>query len=96
MNTPMMNFIHTPYGYCYYHLDKPINEGGTYLIYGLYIYPGYRRQGHSRRMLNFLIDEIKSTGYTGPIYIKAEPEENSIEKHTLISYYKSLGLIVTE
>lgn len=34
MNTPMMNFIHTPYGYCYYDLDKPVSDGGTYLILG--------------------------------------------------------------
>jgi GNAT superfamily N-acetyltransferase len=94
MLTPMMNFIHTPYGYCYYHLDKPVSEGGTYLIYGLYVYPNYRRMGHSRRMLQFLIDEIKSTGYTGPIFIRAEPEENSISKNDLIQYYQSMGLEV--
>ena len=95
MITPMMNFIHTPYGYCYYHLDKPVSEGGTYLIYGLYINPQYRRQGHAKRMLLFLIDEIRSNGYTGPIYIKAEPEENSISIEDLVKFYQSLKLNVT-
>lgn len=95
MNTPMMNFIHTPYGYCYYHLDKPVSEGGTYLLFGLYVNPQYRRRGHAKRMLLFLIDEIRSMKYDGPIYIKAEPEENSIEVSDLIAFYKSLGLTVT-
>ena len=95
MSTPMMNFIHTPYGYCYYHLDKPVEEGGTYLIYGLYVYPQYRRQGHSKRMLNFLIDEIRAAKYKGPICIKAQPEENSIDIKKLISYYESLNLTVS-
>ena len=95
MNTPMMNFIHTPYGYCYYHLDKPVSEGGTYLLFGLYVNPQYRRQGHAKRMLKFLIDEIRSKNYTGPIYIKAEPEENSIDVKDLIKFYRSLGLEVT-
>jgi hypothetical protein len=45
-------------------------------------------------MLQFLIDEIKSTGYTGPIFIRAEPEENSISKSDLIQYYQSMGLEV--
>lgn len=92
---PMMNFIHTPYGYCYYHLDKPVSSGGTYLIYGLYVYAEYRRKGHSKRMLRFLIDEIRNTGYAGVIYIKAEPEENSISIDALVKYYQEMGLTVS-
>lgn len=95
MNIPMMNFIHTPYGYCYYCLDKPVSEGGTYLLYGLYVNPQYRRQGHAKRMLRFLIEEIQSFGYTGPIYIKAIPEEDSISVKDLAAFYESLGLSVT-
>ena len=94
MHDPMMNFIHTPFGYCYYHLDKPVSDGGTYLIYGLYVYAEYRRMGHSKRMLRFLIDEIRSTGYDGAIYIKAEPEENSISVDALVQYYQGMGLTV--
>lgn len=44
MNTPMMNFIHTPYGYCYYDLDKPVSDGGTYLIFGLFVLPGIQKK----------------------------------------------------
>lgn len=94
MNTPMMNFIHTPYGYCYYDLDKPVSDGGTYLIFGLFVYPEYRRNGHSKRMLQFLIDEIRGTGYSGPIYVKAKPEGNSIKVDTLSMYYRQMGLTV--
>lgn len=91
----MRHFIHTPYGYCYYHLDKPVSDGGTYLIYGLYVYEEYRRKGHSKRMIQFLIDEIRNTGYREAIYIKAEPEENSIGVDALIQYYQNMGLAVT-
>lgn len=96
MNTPMMNFIHTPYGYCYYDLDKPVSDGGTYLIFGLFVYPEYRRNGHSKRMLQFLIDEIRGTGYSGPIYVKAKPEGNSINVDTLSMYYRKMGLTVSK
>ena len=96
MNAPMMNFIHTPYGYCYYDLDKPVSDGGTYLIYGLWVYPEYRKHGHSKRMLQFLIDEIRETGYSGPIYIKAEPEDNSISVEDLEKYYMKMGLNVAD
>lgn len=94
MHEPMMHFIHTSFGYCYYHLDKPVAEGGTYLIYGLYVYAEYRRMGYSKRMLQFLIDEIRCTGYDGAIYIKAEPEENSISADALVEYYRRMGLTV--
>lgn len=95
MVEPMMNFIHTPYGYCYYHLDKPVSDGGTYLIYGLYVHAAYRRKGHARRMLKFLIDEIRAAGYDGEIYIKAEPEENSISVYALTDFYRGMGLSTT-
>ena len=95
MSNPMMHFIHSSFGYCYYHLDKPVSDGGTYLIYGLYVYAEYRKMGHSRRMLQFLIDEIRDTGYAGAIYIKAEPEENSISVDALVKYYRKMGLTVS-
>lgn len=91
-----MNFIHTSFGYCYYHLDKPVSDGGTYLIYDLYVYTEYRRMGHSKRMLRFLTDEIRSTGYDGAIYVKAEPEENSISVDALVRYYRKMGLTVCD
>lgn len=96
MAEPMMDFIHTPYGYCYYHLDKPVSDGGTYLIYGLYVNAEFRRRGHAKRMLKFLIDEIRNTGYDGEIYVKASPEQNSISTDALIKFYRTLGLTVTE
>lgn len=90
-----MRYVHTWYGYCYYNLDTPVENGGTYLIYGLYVYKEYRRNGYAKRMLQYLIDEIRNTGYTGPIYIKAEPEESSISLPDLIRFYAGMGLTVT-
>jgi GNAT superfamily N-acetyltransferase len=89
-----MHFIHTNYGYCYYELDKPVSEGGTYLIYSLYVHREHRRKGYARRMLQYLIDEIRGTGYNGEIFICAEPEENSISVANLIRFYENMGLTV--
>lgn len=91
----MMHFIHTNYGYCYYELDKPVPEGGTYLVYSLYVHKEFRRNGCAKRMLRHVIDEIRDTGYSGAIYIKAEPQEASIEVEHLREFYKSMGLTVT-
>lgn len=67
------DFIHTKYGYCFYILNpKPF-------IYNLYIHPQYRKLGHSRTLLEFIITEIRKTGYDGKIQIQAKPREDSIE-----------------
>lgn len=79
------NFISTQYGYCYYDLEN-------YLIYNLYVYEDCRRKGCAKRLLQYAINEIKQTGYTGEIYIQANPRENSISKNDLISFYESMGL----
>lgn len=82
------DFIQTKYGYCFYSIeDEP-------LIYNLYIHPQYRRQGHSRVLLNFVILAIRKDGYAGKIRIQANPREDSIELNTLIKYYQSMGLYV--
>lgn len=47
-------------------------------------------------MLQFLIDEIRGTGYSGPIYVKAKPEGNSINVDTLSMYYRKMGLTVSK
>lgn len=90
-----LRYIHTWYGYCYYNLDKPVEDGGTYLIYCLYVHKGYRRKGFAKRMLQYLIEEIRNTGYAGEIYIEAGPEENSISFHDLVQFYTKMGLTVT-
>lgn len=83
------NFIHTKYGYCFYVLD---NE--KYFIYNLYIEPRYRRKGHAKKLLTYVIKEIKETGYDKEIYIEARPKESSIDINLLIKFYKSLGLTI--
>jgi GNAT superfamily N-acetyltransferase len=82
------NFFHDKHGYCYYSIEpdkKPI-------IFNLYIEPEYRRKGYARKHLQFVINEIRKTGYEGPIEIEAAPRENSIETERLVSFYKSVGL----
>jgi len=46
--------------------------------------------------LEIVINEIRKTGYTGEIKIKAEPRENSISLDKLIRYCKSMGLKITQ
>ena len=84
------NFVQTRFGYCFYDLE-------TYpLIYNLYVHPEHRRCGHSKRLLQWVISEIRRTGYTGEISIEAFPKENSINLEDLVKYYESIGLKVTE
>lgn len=83
------NFIQNKFGYCFYTLESPYP-----IIYNLYIYPQYRMCGHSKLLLQFVINEIRKDGYTGEIRIQAKPQEDSISLENLIKYYKSMGLIV--
>ena len=80
------NFIHTKFGYCYYSLDS------TPFIWNLYVHPKYRRQGHSRILLQNVISEIRKNGCYGEISILAEPREESVGLVDLINYYRSIGL----
>lgn len=83
----METYISTHYGYCYYDLKN-------HLIYNLYVYPDYRNKGYAKRLLQYAINEIRQTGYTGEIYIQAEPREDSISKADLISFYKYMELTI--
>jgi GNAT superfamily N-acetyltransferase len=81
------NFIHNKYGYCYY----AINPNNTALIFNLYIDYIYRRKGHAKHLIQLIIREINIVGCKR-IYIKAEPQEDSITLENLISFYKRMGL----
>lgn len=83
-------FIHTHFGYCFYSL------GAQPVIYNLYVYPEYRRQGNSRVLLQMAISEIRRSDYKGKICVQAVPKENSIEPAKLIQYYNSLELVVMD
>lgn len=84
------NFIHNKFGYCYYSLEPyPI-------IFNLYIEPEYRKQGHSKKLLQYVINEIRNTGWAGEIEIEAKPRENSINEERLIKYYEDMGLKIIE
>jgi len=86
------NFIHDKYGYCYYAIMSDKNA----IVYGLYVEREYRRMGHARRILQFVINKIKKTGYKGSIKIEANPSENSIEIKPLTLFYKNMGLEILE
>ncbi len=86
------NFFHDKYGYCYYSIEPGKNP----VIFNLYIEPEYRGQGHARKHLQFVINEIRKTGYQGRIEIQAAPRENSIDLEKLVSFYKRLGLEIIE
>lgn len=85
-------YIETEYGYCFYTFE---DYPGA-LIYNLYVYNQFRRQGHAKKLLQSVIDLIKSTGYTGEIGIEAIPRENSIELCDLYNFYKTFNLKILE
>ena len=86
------NFVHDKYGYCYYSLEP----NKTPVIFNLFIEPEYRRIGHAKRLLKYIIREIRDSGYKGAIEIEAIPREASISLIKLFTFYKSLDLKVIE
>lgn len=86
------NFIHDKYGYCYYFIEpkkKPI-------IFGLYTEPEYRHGGFARKHLEYVINEIRKTGYEGKIEIEVDPKENSISPEELALFYIRMGLKIRQ
>jgi GNAT superfamily N-acetyltransferase len=84
------NFIHNKYGYCYYEIE----EGKNPIVFNLFVHPEYRRRGHGKWLLDYVINEIRKTGYKGEINIEASPQEESIGLDRLTSFYQGLGLNV--
>ena len=81
-------FIQTKFGWCFYSLVN------CPLIYNLYVHPKYRRCGHSRTLLQCVINSIRENGCDGIIHIQATPRDGSIELADLAKYYKSMGLVI--
>jgi hypothetical protein len=86
------NFIHTKYGYCYYEVEA----GRAPIIFNLYVHPEYRRTGQARKLIAYVINQIRSLGYTGKIDIEALPREQSISREDLANFYEGLGLHVVD
>ena len=84
------DFIHNKFGYCYYEIES----GKHPIIFNLFVNPQYRRQGHAKWLLHYVINEIRQTGYKGEIDIEAAPRENSIDREKLVIFYASMGLNV--
>jgi len=84
-------YISTRYGYCYYF----INNTGDVLIHTLYVEPEFRRRGYATHLIQLILKEIEFVeDFHGEVQIKAQPQENSISKQDLISFYKRMGLKV--
>lgn len=83
------NFIHNKYGYCYYSVDQK-----SAIVFNLYVRPKYRRKGHARELIQFVINEIRKTGYAGEIQIEARPKRTKIDLKRLIQFYQGMGLKV--
>jgi len=83
-------FIHTQAGYCYYSI------GNNPIIFNLYVNPEYRRRGNAKKLLQYVINEIRQTGYQGNINIEAKPREDSISMKDIVLFYEKLGLSVSK
>lgn len=84
------NVIEDDFGYCCFLFD----EKGQAIVYNLYVYAEYRRQGKAKYILQKVINEIKVSGYNGQILIEAKPREDSVDIENLIAFYKTMGLKV--
>ena len=85
------NFIQNKFGYCFYSIHEQ-----HCVVYNLYVHPIYRKLGHSKKLLNYVINEIRETGYTGKIQIRADPQESSIGLNELIAYYTRMGFEIIQ
>ena len=83
------NFIQNKFGYCFYALND--NHAS---IFRLFTHPEHRRKGNARKLLLYIISEIRDSGYVGDILINAEPwgDDNTVTRDDLIKFYESLGL----
>jgi GNAT superfamily N-acetyltransferase len=82
------DFIQTKYGYCYFEIEAGKNP----IIWNLYIHPQYRKQGYAKKTLQYVVNEIRQTGYGGDIDIEPDPRDDSISYENLCAFYLSLGL----
>ena len=80
------DFIQNRFGYCFYSIGK------SCVVYNLYIHPKYRKQGRARKLLTFVINEIRESGYNGDIGIEVSPRGKSINLTSLTVFYKDMGL----
>ena len=80
----MENFIQNKFGYCFYEVDKDA------IIFNLYVDPDYRRCGNAKKLLKYVINEIRELGHCGDILIEALPKDG-ISRDDLILFYERMG-----
>lgn len=79
-------FVQSEYGYCFYEVDE------SALIYNLYVYPEFRRNGHATDLLHMAVKELRATGYCGQICVEVVPTEDSVCVPVLANFYVKNGL----
>ena len=84
------NFIQNKFGYCFYKIE----HGETPIIYNLYVHVQYRRRGNAKKLLEYVINEIRKSGYKGEIAIEADPRDTALSCEKLSLFYTNLGLKV--
>lgn len=82
------------YGYDIFHDVNYIDFTTYALLFNLYVYSEHRRKGRARGILECMVKTIRDTGYEGEIIIEAMPDEDSISRDDLISFYRRMGLTV--
>lgn len=84
----MEDFIQNRFGYCFYEVI-----GDTALVYNLFVHPEYRHQGQARKLLRYVIKEIREEfGYLGDIFVEAISKEEAVDDERLVAFYKKEGL----
>lgn len=83
------NVIKNNFGHCKFSFENDYVH-----IYDLFIKLQFRKQGRAREILQTAINEIRKTGYIGPIKIVAKPTEKQVDLKKLITFYKNMKLEV--
>ena len=81
------NFIQNKFGYCFYSVEPKLA-----IIFNLYVHPEFRRQGHSKKLLKYVIQEIRELNYKENIFVEVCPKEDSVPTIVLENYYKKFDL----
>ena len=82
------DFIQTRCGYCFYEVEPGKNP----IIFNLYVHLQFRRQGHAKELLDYVMGKIRQTGWSGDIDIEVAPREESISAENLEQFYRKMGL----
>ena len=83
----MENFVQNKYGYCFYEIMD------TALVYNLRVHKKFRSKNKAEVLIKHVVNEIRWTGYSGPIFVEVAPE-SWLDVNRLKSFYERNGLTV--